>query len=85
MEVVTQHKLARTWIGIVFVCLLAIPLLYKYVVHKRQSSGMAQNRALALSHYGFDMQEVSRQIGINFVHKAPTLDPKLKHIMEQVA
>ncbi len=85
MEVVTQRKITRALISVVFVSLLAIPLVYKYVVQRRQSAGMAQNRAAALSHYGFDMQEVSRQIGINFVHKAPTLDPKLKHIMEQVA
>ena len=85
MEVVAQRKIARALIGVVFACLLAIPLFYKYVVQKRQSAGIAQNRATALSHYGFAMQEVSRQIGIDFAHRAPTLDPKLKHIMEQVA
>ncbi len=86
MEVATQKRpITRTIIAIVFVCLLAIPLVHKYYVQRQQASGRTQTRAAALSHYGFDFQEVSKQVGINFVHKAPTLDPKLKHIMEQVA
>ena len=39
----------------------------------------------ALRRYGFSLQEVTRQSGINFTHTAPTLDPALAHIMPQVA
>lgn len=39
----------------------------------------------ALKRYGFTLQEVSHQSGIDFTHQAPTLDPKLAHIMPQVA
>lgn len=35
--------------------------------------------------YGFQLKEVSRDVGIDFVHSAPTLDAKLAHIMPQVA
>src|SRR5207253_2186988 len=35
--------------------------------------------------HGFSLQEVSKEAGINFVHQAPALDPKLDHIMPEVA
>jgi enediyne biosynthesis protein E4 len=35
--------------------------------------------------YGLDLQEVSRSAGIDFVHHSPKLDPKLDHIMPQIA
>ncbi|HEX4167343.1 MAG TPA: CRTAC1 family protein [Bryobacteraceae bacterium] len=85
MEVAEKRIVTRVVISVLFVCLLAIPLLHRYYVQRQQATGRAQNRAAAISHYGFSLQEVSKQVGINFVHKAPTLDPKLKHIMEQVA
>ncbi len=37
------------------------------------------------SRYGFRLEEVSKASGIDFVHKAPTLDAKLAHIMPQIA
>ncbi len=80
-----QRNSIRAVIAIVFLSLLAVPLVYKRVVQRRHASDLAQNRAAALARYGFSFQEVSKTVGINFVHKAPTLDPKLKHIMEQVA
>ncbi len=84
-----QRKIIRILIGAVFISLLLIPLAYKRVMQRRQSAELSQNdaknRAAALAHYGFSFREVSKEVGINFVHKAPTLDPKLKHIMEQVA
>lgn len=80
-----QRNFIRGIIAVVFLVLLAGPLVYKQVVRRRHASDLAQNRAAALARYGFSFQEVSKTVGINFVHKAPTLDPKLKHIMEQVA
>jgi hypothetical protein len=41
--------------------------------------------AEALARYGFALTESSKQSGIDFVHQAPRLDPKLSHIMEEVA
>jgi hypothetical protein len=35
--------------------------------------------------YGFHLTEAARSAGIHFVHEAPTLDPKVAHIMPQVA
>jgi len=39
----------------------------------------------ALRRYGFALQEVSKQSGIDFTHQAPTLDPVLGPIMPQIA
>jgi len=35
--------------------------------------------------YGFRLVEVSRDVGIDFTHTAPTFDEKLSHIMPQIA
>jgi hypothetical protein len=43
------------------------------------------NPAEALRRYGFYLQEVSKQSGIDFVHQAPELDEKLKPIMPIIA
>src|SRR5688500_6557437 len=41
--------------------------------------------AKALEKYGVTFREVSKEIGIDFVHRAPTLDPKIAHIMPIIA
>ena len=45
----------------------------------------AVNTADALHRYGFVLQEVGHESGIDFTHQSPTLDPALTHIMPQVA
>ena len=39
----------------------------------------------AQAKYGFGFQEVAKQAGINFTHHPPQLDPKLNHIMPEIA
>lgn len=39
----------------------------------------------ALARYGFSLENVADRVGLSFKHEAPTLDPKLNHIMPQVA
>jgi hypothetical protein len=43
------------------------------------------DRQAAQDRYGFYLEEVSKQCGIDFIHQAPTLDPKLSHIMPIIA
>jgi hypothetical protein len=44
------------------------------------------NRAAALAHYGFYLEEVAKKSGIDFIHQAPAeVDAKLKHIMPIIA
>ena len=37
------------------------------------------------SRYGFHLQDVAKDAGIDFIHQAPHLDSKLDHIMPQIA
>jgi len=64
--------------------MLATPALIQ-----RFSDSSRANRSLdtvtALSRYGFYFEEVSAEAGVAFTHLAPQLDPKLDHIMEEVA
>ncbi|MEI9971015.1 MAG: VCBS repeat-containing protein [Ignavibacteriota bacterium] len=70
----------RIALAVLFAGLLATPLIIKRIAaHNRLSAAGAQ------SSYGFRFQEVSKASGIDFHHSAPHLDPKLAHIMPQVA
>ncbi len=43
------------------------------------------DRDASLARYGFFLQEVAHQCGVDFTHQAPQLDPKLDHIMPIIA
>ena len=59
--------------------------MYKRVIQHRQAVQLASRDASALASYGFRLKESARISGITFRHRAPKLDPKLNHIMEQIA
>jgi hypothetical protein len=79
-----MKRSARIGLAVVFVALLATPAMIR-----RFGSRAAPSAATAAGdpapRYGFQLSEVSRASGIQFVHEGPTLDPKLSHIMPQVA
>jgi hypothetical protein len=52
---------------------------------KGGAEAVSRDTTGALARYGFRLEEVSRAAGLEFTHRAPTLDPKLKHIMPQIA
>src|SRR5690348_7256589 len=81
----SDRKLARIVLVVVFICLLAVPLAMKRIAARRARMNNAITGTVALSRYGFHLQEVSKASGVNFTHQAPTLDHKLDHIMPQVA
>jgi enediyne biosynthesis protein E4 len=79
-------KPARILLIVLFVALLATPLVIKRLSERRQASTAARLDAnTALTRYGFHFSEVAQASGVNFVHQAPTLDQRLDHIMPQVA
>jgi hypothetical protein len=45
----------------------------------------AFDRDAALARYGFVFKDVTKEAGIDFVHQAPKLDPRLDHILPIVA
>ena len=63
---------------------LAFPLVYKRM-EARGKASVAADPSTALARYGFRFQESAKAAGIDFVHTAATFDPKLQHIMPQVA
>jgi hypothetical protein len=79
-----RQRVVRTFVTILFIALLAAPLVYRRIVERRNAV-TAANQATALAQYGFIMRESAHASGIDFKHSAPTLDPKLNHIMQQVA
>ncbi len=80
-----RGPVARILLSIFFVALLATPMVVRRVSAARASARVRLDANAALARHGFYLQEVSRAAGIDFVHQAPTLDPKLDGIMPQVA
>jgi enediyne biosynthesis protein E4 len=78
-------RIARVLLAIFFVGLLAVPLVVKRLSARRAADGSTVDASTALARHGFYLQEVSHAAGIDFVHQAPALDPKLDRIMPEVA
>jgi hypothetical protein len=69
-----------------FVALLAVPaLLNRLAEPARTPTAEGTGQGGTLARHGFHLREVSRAVGIDFVHQAPKLDAKVDHIMPQVA
>src|SRR5215210_3189243 len=81
----SSRKLARIILVLVFITLLAVPLIMKRLASRREAMAGTLGETAALKRYGFRFDEVSHASGINFTHQAPTLDHLLDHIMPQVA
>jgi enediyne biosynthesis protein E4 len=77
-------KPGKILLVIFFVGLLATPLAMRWW-GAQKAAGARVDRQVALAHYGFYFEEVSHPAGVNFVHRAPTLDHKLDPIMPEVA
>ena len=61
----------------IFVLLLAVPVFMK--------SGLWPRNEEHAARFGFALEEVAGKSGIDFVHRGPTFDGKLNHIMPHVA
>jgi hypothetical protein len=81
----TGSKAARIVLILVFVALLAAPVVYRRLTARRAQANASIDASTAADRYGFHLQEVAQSSGANFTHQAPTLDKQLDHIMPQVA
>lgn len=81
----TPGRPAKVLLAVLFVALLAVPLVLKRLAGRREVGKSRLEAGQAMARYGFHLQEVAQTAGIAFVHQAPTLDHKLDHIMPQVA
>jgi enediyne biosynthesis protein E4 len=75
----------RLFLSIFFVGLLAAPILLKQSSALRIVDSGSDVKSTALSRYGFFLEETAHNAGIDFVHEAPVLDPKLAPIMPEMA
>jgi hypothetical protein len=81
-----RATVVRSIVAVFFVGLLATPLAIKRLAAKRaRSTAATLDGNVALARYGFYLTEISHTAGIDFVHQAPVLDPKLNAIMPEVA
>jgi enediyne biosynthesis protein E4 len=80
-----RNRIARVILVIFFVGLILTPLVIKRISGHYDPNHAGVDPATALARHGFYLQEVSRAAGINFIHHAPALDPKLETIMPEVA
>jgi hypothetical protein len=78
-----MKRYARALLVLAFLAMLATPALIRRFGNGAPAASAAG--ADAVNRYGFRLADASRAAGLDFVHEAPTLDPKLAHIMPQVA
>ncbi len=79
-----MNRSVRAVLVIVFAVLLLTPFLIRKF-GRPTSAGPSSANANPLKQYGFRLTESAKAAGLDFVHQGPTLDPKLAHIMPQVA
>jgi hypothetical protein len=78
-----NRTLVRGLLSLVFVGLLAAPVAFK--LWSGETGSGTLDRKTALERYNFVLEEVSSEVGIDFTHRAPDLDPKLDHVLPEVA
>ncbi|MGA2389777.1 MAG: CRTAC1 family protein [Candidatus Sulfotelmatobacter sp.] len=81
----TGNRVAKFFLVLFFIGLLATPFVIKRISARRDADRSKADAKTALARHGFYLQEVSHAAGINFVHQSPKLDPKLDPIMPEVA
>ena len=81
----TGNRIARAILGIIFIALLVTPVVLNRLSARRTAERSSADAKTALARHGFYLEEVSKAGGIQFVHEAPALDPKLEPIMPEVA
>src|SRR5579862_5433512 len=81
----TAQRTARIVLGVLFIALLATPFAIKRMSARHAAAATSDAKNDSVARYGFHLQEVAHASGIDFVHQAPKLDPKLERIMPQVA
>lgn len=80
-----EGRIRRVVVTFFFAALLAAPVVYRRLSDRGSPSPGHPDIADLLKRYGCSFEESAKSSGINSHHTAPDLDPKLRHIMQQVA
>ncbi len=70
---------------VVWTTQLVAALMAVSVLNGRAAGTSTPGASPSVARYGFRLEQVNRQAGIDFTHQAPTFDARLEHIMPQVA
>jgi enediyne biosynthesis protein E4 len=70
---------------VLLIGLLALPLVMRDVNTRQARADVGIDPAVALERYGFYLEDVTVEMGIDFNHLGPRLDPALDHILPQIA
>lgn len=71
--------------GFVFVVLLSIPIILEYRNDRNENVLLELKEESALKRFGFSLEEVSEESGVDFIHLSPLLDPQFEPILPQIA
>ena len=82
-ETARQRALRVVWTVLFLAALASVPVLNRSYANDVSETPAASSGSLA--RYGFQLEEVSKRIGVDAVHQAPTFDRQFEHIMPQVA
>ena len=80
-----RRRILGIVLGTLFAALIATPVAIKRLSTHHEPIGATLHPETVMTRYGFYFQEVAGAAGLDFTHQAPSLDPKLAHIMPQVA
>jgi hypothetical protein len=80
-----ENPAARAFAVVLLIVLLCVPFLMKRRERRLSGAGQKTDEKAALARHGFYLEEVSHAAGIDFVHRAPTLDHRLDPIMPEIA
>ena len=82
---IRKQRILQTSTAVFFIILLALPALIKKESISRTRNNTSPNMESALKFFGCYLKDVSDKAGFDFVHKSPKLDPRLDHILPQIA
>jgi len=68
-----------------FVLVLASPVFINNYSGTKVSADNADAESFSLKQFGFYLQNVTENVGVNFIHQSPKLDSQLDHILPQIA
>src|SRR5262245_18630131 len=80
-----NRRILGVMLGILFVGLMATPVVLKRVSARHTPIAVDAPRYAVMARYGFCFQEVAKAAGMDFAHQVPSLDPQLASIMPMVA
>lgn len=79
-----KEHVKKSVVILIFLILVSIPFgMKKY--DEFVNSEKFEDRSEIIDRYGFFLDDVTEEVGVDFVHKRPIVDEKLDHIKEQIA